>query len=109
MCLPLFLYKTLYESRKQMKDFGAMLSFELKSGREGAFKFVNTVKLFSLGESLGTVYFLVNHPASMTHASIPKEVREKNGITEGLFRLSIGCENEEDLIEDFSNALKVAK
>jgi len=92
-----------------MKDFGAMLSFELKSGREGAFKFVNTVKLFSLGESLGTVYFLVNHPASMTHASIPKEVREKNGITEGLLRLSIGCENEEDLIEDFSNALKVAK
>lgn len=93
-------------AKKQMKDFGAIVSFELKSGWEGALKFVKATKLFSLGESLGTVFSLVNHPASMTHASIPQEVREKTGITNGLLRLSVGCEDEEDLIEDLSQAFE---
>lgn len=95
-------------AKKQMKDFGGMLSFELKHGWEGSFKFTKAVKLFSLAESLGTVVSLVNHPASMTHASIPQEVREKTGITNGLLRLSVGCEDAKDLIEDLEHALEAA-
>ncbi len=93
-------------ARKQMRDFGGMVSLELKSGWEGVFRFVKNLKLFSLAESLGTVFSLVNHPATMTHASIPKEVREQRGITESLLRLSIGCEDEEDLLADLENGLK---
>lgn len=92
-------------AKKQMKDYGGIVSFELKSGWEGAFKLTKAVRLFTLAESLGTVVSLVNHPASMTHASIPQEVREKNGITNGLLRLSIGCEDVNDLIEDLDKAL----
>ncbi len=95
-------------AKKQMKDFGGMVSFELKSDWEGAFGFVKAVKLFSLAESLGTAFSLVNHPASMTHASIPQEVREKNGITNGLLRLSVGLEDVDDLIEDLTQALAAA-
>ncbi len=93
-------------AKKQMKDFGAMVSFELKSGWKGAFEFAKSVKLFCLAESLGTVVSLVNHPASMTHASIPQEVREKNGITNGLIRLSVGCEDAKDLIEDLEQTFE---
>jgi len=92
-------------ARKQMKDFGGIVSFELKTGWKGAFNFAKAVKLFTLAESLGTVVSLVNHPASMTHASIPQEVREKNGITNGLLRLSVGCEDVNDLIEDLQRGL----
>ncbi len=76
---------------------------------EGAFQFANAVRLFSLGESLGTVFSLVNHPARMTHASIPKDVREKTGITDGLLRLSGGCEDVNDLIEDLQQAIEAIK
>ncbi len=95
-----------FTAKKQMKEFGAMLSFELKSGWEGAFQFAKSVRLFYLGESLGTVVSLVNHPASMTHASIPQQIRAKNGITDGLLRLSVGCEDIEDLIADLDQALR---
>ncbi len=92
-------------ARKQMRGFGGMISFEVEN-----FEFAKTVlkkfKLFTLAESLGGVESLVCHPASMTHASIPKEIREKNGLTDGLIRLSIGIEDIEDLINDLEQALK---
>lgn len=93
-------------AKKQMRDFGGMLSFELKDDSEAAArKLMESVSLFSLAESLGGVESLINHPASMTHASIPKEERLKNGLTDSLIRLSIGIEDAEDLIDDLSNAL----
>ncbi len=92
-------------AKKQMRDFGGMLSFTLKDDRiEQAVKFMENVKLFSLAESLGGVESLINHPASMTHASIPKEERMKNGLTDTLIRLSVGVEDVEDLIEDLEQA-----
>jgi len=94
-------------ARKQMRDFGGMLSFTLKDDSlEKAFTFMKSVELFSLAESLGGVESLVNHPASMTHASIPKEERINNGLADSLIRLSIGVEDAEDLIEDLSQALQ---
>ena len=96
-------------AKKQMRDFGGMMSFELKDDNlENAIKLMETVKLFSLAESLGGVESLINHPASMTHASIPKEERMKNGLTDTLIRLSIGVEDVEDLIDDLNLALKSA-
>jgi len=93
-------------AKKQMKDFGGMLSFTLKKDSiENATKLMESVKLFSLAESLGGVESLINHPASMTHASIPKEERLKNGLSDSLIRLSIGVEDSEDLIEDLEQAL----
>jgi cystathionine beta-lyase len=93
-------------AKKQMKDFGGMLSFTLKNdGLESATKLMETVKLFSLAESLGGVESLINHPASMTHASIPREERIKNGLSDSLIRLSIGVEDAEDLIADLEQAL----
>jgi cystathionine gamma-lyase len=93
-------------AKKQMKDFGGMLSFTLKDDRlEQAIKFMETVELFSLAESLGGVESLVNHPASMTHASIPKEERLKNGLSDTLIRLSVGVEDIEDLLNDLEKAL----
>lgn len=93
-------------AKKQMKDFGGMLSFSLKDDRlEKAISFMENVELFSLAESLGGVESLINHPASMTHASIPKEERLKNGLSDSLIRLSIGVEDKEDLIQDLENTL----
>jgi cystathionine beta-lyase/cystathionine gamma-synthase len=93
-------------AKKQMKDFGGMLSFTLKDDSlDKAKLMMESVKLFSLAESLGGVESLINHPASMTHASIPKEEREANGLTDTLMRLSIGIEDAEDLIEDLEQAL----
>lgn len=93
-------------AKKQMRDFGGMLSFTLKDDSiETATKFMERVQLFSLAESLGGVESLINHPASMTHASIPKEERIKNGLSESLIRLSIGIEDVEDLIEDLNQSL----
>ena len=93
-------------AKKQMDDFGAMLSFELKDERlEAAFAFLKQTKLFALAESLGGVESLCGHPASMTHASIPKEERLKSGLKDTLIRLSVGIENHEDLIEDLKTAL----
>jgi cystathionine gamma-lyase len=93
-------------AKKQMRDFGGMLSFTLKDDSlEKAFLLMKSVEIFSLAESLGGVESLVNHPASMTHASIPKEERIKNGLVDSLIRLSIGIEDAEDLIEDLTQAL----
>lgn len=93
-------------AKRQMRDFGGMLSFSLKSNLlEDAQEVVKKVKVFALAESLGGVESLIGHPASMTHASIPKEEREKSGITDSLLRLSVGIEDAEDLINDLQQAL----
>jgi cystathionine beta-lyase len=93
-------------AKSQMRDFGGMLSFELKNdSMENAKKLMESVELFSLAESLGGVESLINNPASMTHASIPKEERIKNGLKDSLIRLSIGIEDVEDLIADLEQAL----
>ena len=91
---------------KQMRGFGGMISFSLKSGKlEDAKKVVSSTEVFSLAESLGGVESLLGHPASMTHASIPKEEREKSGVTDSLIRLSVGIEDVEDLQKDLEQAL----
>lgn len=93
-------------AKKQMKDFGGMLSFTLKDDSiEKATKLMESVELFALAESLGGVESLINHPASMTHASIPKEERLKSGLVDSLIRLSIGVEDAEDLVADLEQAL----
>jgi cystathionine beta-lyase/cystathionine gamma-synthase len=93
-------------AKSQMRDFGGMMSFILKDDRvEAAMKVLTSTKVFSLAESLGGVESLINHPASMTHASIPREERIKNGLTDGLIRLSVGIEDAEDLIQDLNSAL----
>src|SRR5690606_14934195 len=93
-------------AKKQMRGFGGMLSFTLKDDSvENAVRVLSSTKLFSLAESLGGVESLINHPASMTHASIPREERVKNGLTDSLIRLSIGIEDAEDLIEDLKKAI----
>lgn len=93
-------------AKRQMKDFGGMLSFSPKGGSfEDAVKFVESLRIFTLAESLGGVESLAGHPASMTHASIPKEEREKSGVVDSLIRLSVGIEDVEDLIADLDQAL----
>jgi len=94
-------------AKAQMKDFGGMLSFTTKGNNyEEAIKIVEKLKLFTLAESLGGVESLAGHPASMTHASIPKEDREKIGVVDSLIRLSVGIEDEVDLIADLKQALE---
>lgn len=94
-------------AKKQMKDFGGMLSFSTKGNRkEDALKLVENLKLFTLAESLGGVESLCGHPATMTHASIPKSEREKTGVTDSLIRLSVGIEDIEDLISDLKQGLE---
>ncbi len=93
-------------AKKQMRDFGGMLSFTLKDDDIAkATRLMESVELFSLAESLGGVESLINHPASMTHASIPKEERLRSGLVDSLIRLSIGVEDSEDLIADLEQAL----
>ena len=93
-------------AKKQMKDFGGMVSFTTKGNElQDAVSFVEKLKVFTLAESLGGVESLAGHPASMTHASIPKEEREKTGVVDSLIRLSVGIEDEEDLINDLKQAL----
>ncbi|CAG0910729.1 unnamed protein product [Cyprideis torosa] len=95
-------------ARNQMKDFGGMLSFKIKGNKyQDAIKVLETLKVFTLAESLGGVESLSGHPASMTHASIPKEEREKTGVSDSLIRLSVGVEDEKDLIEDLRRALEL--
>jgi cystathionine beta-lyase len=94
---------------KQMRDFGAMVSFDLKDDNmDKAWKVLTGTHLFSLAESLGGVESLIGHPASMTHASIPREDRLKNGLTDSLIRLSVGVEDIEDLLADLDKALALA-
>jgi cystathionine beta-lyase len=93
-------------AKSQMKDFGGMISFTLKGNKlEDALEIVKKVELFALAESLGGVESLIGHPATMTHASIPKEVREQSGVVDSLIRLSVGIEEAEDLINDLEEAL----
>ncbi len=90
----------------QMKDFGAMISFTTKGNDyEKSIKIIESLKIFTLAESLGGVESLVGHPASMTHASIPKLEREKTGVVDSLIRLSVGIEDSEDLIQDLNQAI----
>lgn len=93
-------------ARRQMRDFGGMLSFSLEGDRmEDALRVLSATKVFSLAESLGGVESLLGHPASMTHAAIPREERLKSGVTDGLIRLSVGVEDGEDLLADLEQAL----
>ena len=94
-------------ARKQMKGFGGMISFTTAAGTlESAVQLVEKLKVFTLAESLGGVESLAGHPATMTHASIPREERERTGIVDSLIRLSVGIEDEEDLIDDLKQALE---
>ncbi len=93
-------------ARKQMVGFGGVITFFVKGGLEAARRFLERVEIFSLAESLGGVESLIEHPAIMTHASLPKEVREKVGISDDLIRISVGIENVNDLIDDLKKALE---
>ena len=94
-------------ARMQMKDFGGMISFVPKGGKyQEAIRIIEKLRIFTLAESLGGVESLAGHPASMTHASIPKEEREKSGVVEALIRLSVGIEDKEDLIDDLRQAIE---
>jgi cystathionine gamma-lyase len=92
-------------AKKQMRDFGGMISVSIKGGKDAALKFLTRTKLFSLAESLGGVESLIGHPATMTHASIPAEIRQARGIDDGLVRLSVGIEDVKDLQADLQQAL----
>jgi cystathionine gamma-lyase/cystathionine beta-lyase len=93
-------------AKRQMKGFGGVVSFELIGGIEGVNTFLRMLKIFSLAESLGGITSLAEHPTTMSHASMPKDYREKVGITNELIRLSVGLENVDDLIEDLEQALE---
>ena len=93
-------------AKKQMRGFGGMMSFELKDdSAENVKRVLSSTKIFALAESLGGVESLINHPASMTHASIPREERIKNGLSDSLIRLSVGIEDADDLIEDLNQTI----
>ena len=93
---------------RQMEGFGGIVSFQIEGGTEAVNSFLRNVSIFSLAESLGGVDSLVEHPATMSHASMPQDVRRNAGITDGLIRLSVGLESIDDLIEDLEQALKHA-
>jgi cystathionine gamma-lyase len=95
-------------ARRQMKGFGGMMTFEIKGGLEAARRFLKTVHVFACAESLGGVESLIEHPAIMTHASVPKENRERLGISDGLIRLSVGIEDAQDLVDDLKGAFEAA-
>ncbi len=95
-------------ARRQMAGYGGIVSAELRGGRSSALRFLRKLRVFTLAESLGGVESLVDHPASMTHASVPREEREAHGVTEGLLRLSCGIEDPADLAEDVRTALRGA-
>lgn len=92
-------------AQKQMKQFGGMLSFELRDGLEAGIQFMNRIRFCTLAPTLGDVDTLILHPASMSHINVAKEIRLRNGITDGLVRLSVGIENVEDIIGDLEQAL----
>ncbi len=92
-------------ARRQMRDFGGMISVSLKGGKEAALRLLTRTKLFSLAECLGGVESLIGHPATMTHASIPAEIRQARGVDDGLVRLSVGIEDADDLLADLRQAL----
>ena len=93
-------------AKKQMKDFGGMISFTIKGNRkEDAFELMSSLKVFTLAESLGGVESLTCHPVTMTHAAIPKKERDKSGVIDSLIRLSVGVEDMNDLTDDLEAAL----
>lgn len=92
-------------AKKQMRAFGGMLSFELKGGLEAGIRFMNAIRFCTLAPTLGDVDTLILHPASMSHLNVAKEVRLRNGITDGLIRLSVGIEHAEDITDDLAQAL----
>jgi methionine-gamma-lyase len=92
-------------AKRQMSGWGGMLSFEVKGGVDAGRRLMNRLKLCSLAVSLGSVDTLVEHPASMTHAVMPKEMREKMGIADGLVRVSVGIEDKDDILADFARGL----
>ncbi len=92
--------------RRQMRGYGGMLSFELKGGIKECKRFLKALRVFTVAESLGGVESLVDHPASMTHASVPKSVRLEHGITDSLIRASVGIEDPEDLVQDLERGFK---
>jgi methionine-gamma-lyase len=94
------------QARAQMSHFGAMMSFELKGGYEAGVRMMNKVQLATLAVSLGTVDTLIQHPASMTHSKVTREDRLRQGISDGMVRLSVGIEYAGDIIEDLDQALK---
>lgn len=96
-------------AKKQMSGYGAVVSFELTGTLKDAVKFMESLKIIAIAESLGAVESLIEHPASMTHASVPKEDREKIGLSDTLIRMSVGTEDAEDLIEDLKQALEKIK
>ena len=93
-------------AKRQMSGFSGMVSFTLKGGAEAAYAAVQRTRVFSFAESLGGVESLITHPATMTHAAIPREQREARGVTDGLMRLSVGIEDKEDLISDLEGAIR---
>ncbi len=95
-------------AKRQMKGFGGMMTFVIRGGLESARRFLKAVHIFACAESLGGVESLIEHPAIMTHASVPKETREKLGIADGLIRLSVGIEDAQDLLDDLAQALERA-
>ena len=96
-------------AQRQQKSGGALIAFEVEGGTDAGIKVMNSVRLCSLAENLGSAETLITHPASMTHAAVPLEQRESAGITDGLVRLSVGLENPNDLIADLDRALQGAK
>jgi cystathionine gamma-lyase len=96
-------------AKKQMSAFGGMISFELQGGLEKVRHFLKATKIFALAESLGGVESLIEHPAIMTHASVPAEIRAQLGISDGLIRLSVGIEDSEDLQADLDRAFNAAR
>ena len=92
-------------AKKQMSGFSGMISFELTGGISAGKIVMNSVKLAKLAESLGAVETMITHPATMTHADVPKDEREARGLTDGLVRLSVGIENPDDIIADLEQAL----
>jgi methionine-gamma-lyase len=92
-------------AKRQMSGFGGVICFEVKGGLETGKKLMNSVKLCTLAVSLGAVETLIEHPASMTHAIVPKDERKKAGITDNLVRLSVGIEDAEDITQDLEQAL----
>jgi cystathionine gamma-lyase len=92
-------------AKRQMSGFSGMVSFTLKGGAEAAYAAVQKTRVFSFAESLGGVESLITHPATMTHAAIPREQRETRGVTDGLIRLSVGIEDKKDLIADLDRAI----
>jgi cystathionine gamma-lyase len=93
-------------ARRQMEGYGGIVSVDLRGGQKAALRFLKGLELFTLAESLGAVESLVDHPATMTHASVPRAEREAHGVTDGLVRLSCGIEDPSDLADDIQRALR---